>query len=760
MTQPVRTRHPWLLPMMTLALMAGILLGRGAPAWQGAAAALAASLLYAYFRHGRKRAVGAMLAALSLGCVLSWAAYHPAIPQEGEHRITGVLTGAVEPDERGHIAAILRDVMVDGKPWPGGAYWSCYLEEEEPLPPFLQPGAHLAMTARIYAPSGQANPSGFSFREYLLQQDVRFGIYGRDDLALTDGGFSLEGLLARIRHDLYRRMQSVMGPEAGSYAGAMLLGLQEDLPAADLAAFDVLGVTHILSISGYHVGVLAMMLAVMLRPMQLRRSHALLLRSAILLGYCLLTGGRAPVFRAALLSVLFEMARVRHRQVLPLHGLCTAASVQLLFNPTLLTSASFQLTYSAMVGLLLLRPRIARLFHPEHPLVQRFWQACSACLGAQLGVVPALLYWFGRLPLLTLAANLFIPALFTLLLGLYWATLLTLWLPGVRTLLGALSAWATGLLMSLLRPLGEIQGGYLWTRQPDLIALTGFALLAVGLLTLLPRRYARLQRGLAIAGALLALTVLIPLPHPGTTYIQFSVGDADAALLHDRDTVVVIDAGEDGGALASYLHDRRLTVDRLIITHLHSDHAGGIADLLGSGIPVRHCYLPVDATVPSIDPGLSDLLAELARTGTQMHQLSRGDVLPLPSGQLTVLWPEEGRTRPGDDANNASLALLAEVCGTKLLLTGDLTGAYEHYAAVPADVLKAAHHGSAASTGEAFLDAVSPQAILLSCGSTDREDAFTTRAGDVPVYSTHSSGAITIHFSPDSYRICPFLSEP
>jgi len=753
----VRAKHPWLLPAMTCGLMAGILLGRGASGWWGAEAGLVMSL--ALCCREKHRTVGAVLAVLFLGAGLGYGAYHPVLPSEGEHLITGVVVQRVRTREDGQVQTVLRDVAIDGEAWRGGAYWTYYLDEGELPPEALIPGARVAVAAEVYHPSGRENPEGFDFREYLLQQDIRFGVYGAEELTIGSGGFSVPGTLAYVRYVLTGRLMDLMGEEAGGYAAAMLLGERDEMPPEGRSAFEKLGIVHILSISGYHVGVLSALISLLMRPIPLRRSHALAVRSGLLAIYCLLTGGRAPVIRAALLSVLTELGRVRNRQTLALHTLSLSALVQLLFTPAVLTSASFQLTYSAMIGLLLLRPGIQRLLSPIRPRTDRLWSALSACLAVQLGVLPAQLYWFGKLPLLSLVGNLLILPLFTGLLALYWAALLLCWLPGVGEALGWLSMQATQWLMRGITPLGDMAHAWLFTRRPDLIALMGWGVMCLGLVRLLHRRHGRWQRMLAALGALLLLTVLLPLPHAETTYIQFSVGEADAALLHDRDCVVVIDAGEDGEALAGYLRSRNLAVDMLIITHLHSDHAGGIQALLADEIPVRRCLLPDGGQKALIDLGMAELLDGLTASGTEICSLSRGDVLPLPSGALTVLWPEEGRSRPMQEANHSSLVLLAELRGTKLLLTGDLSGTYEQYTAVQADVLKAAHHGSMDSTSAEFLTEVNPQVILQSCGTDLRETLFASRAGEIPVYSTHSDGAITIRFEEDGFWVEGYLQE-
>ena len=91
------------------------------------------------------------------------------------------------------------------------------------------------------------------------------------------------------------------------------------------------------------------------------------------------------------------------------------------------------------------------------------------------------------------------------------------------------------------------------------------------------------------------------------------------------------------------------------------------------------------------------------------------------------------------------------------LQAGDVTGSYERYCAAPADLLKASHHGSPASTTEAFLAAVSPDAILLSCRKESRLQAFRERIGDVPVYGTPESGALTVLFEEGTYTVFPYL---
>ena len=131
----------------------------------------------------------------------------------------------------------------------------------------------------------------------------------------------------------------------------------------------------------------------------------------------------------------------------------------------------------------------------------------------------------------------------------------------------------------------------------------------------------------------------------------------------------------------------------------------------------------------------------------------RGDILQWAEGKLTVLFPPEGFSV--SNANDGSMALLVEAEGVKLLLTGDLSARYGQYAAVSADVVKAAHHGSKNGTTQAFLDESAPTAVLVS---TKRENAADYLRGitDADVYSTLESGAIIIRMADGHFTIEEF----
>ena len=735
----------WLLPAGVLFLMCGILLGRDLSCWQGAAGVVGLGGAAVLCSRRWQRFLAVCMICLGVGAQLSYMEFHPQLPPEGMYAVTATVADEITVDEAGQVQTLLTGVTLNGEEAPD-AYWTFYLSEEEALPSWLAPGQPLSLQAEVYHPAGRTNPGGFDFREYLMQKDVRIGLYGAEEMTPEAGSFCLTGAIAALRHKMTRRLNGVMGPEEGGYAAAMLLGVKRYLPDKDEEHFRRLGVAHILSISGFHVGLLAALLRWLLRPLDPERKPCLVAEAAVLSAYAVLTGGSAPVIRAGCMVLWREYTRIRKRQILPLHMICVTAALQLIFSPAQLFGASFQLSYGAVLGILLVTPRLrGRITFASHAW-QKTWEAFCLTLGAQLGVLLPQLYWFGELPVLALLLNMVVIPFAGVLICLYWLTLLTLPVPGLGAAMGKLAAAATQLLTSAVRWMGQQEAVSLWTRRGDLFTLAGWLLLLWGLSSLIPRRLEKYRRAAAILGALLLLTIFVPLPQGVPSCIQFDEGDADAALVKSGGMTILIDAGEDGQAAAGYLHQRRQGVDALFLTHLHTDHGGGISALTEKGIPVEVCYLPSGAQTPIIDEEMLPLLDALAETGTAFRYLRRGDEVELPGGRIRVLWPPEGHARPEHDANDVCLVLQAQLNGTTLLFSGDLPELYSKYAAPPSDILKAPHHGSKVSCTQELLRRVQPRLILLSNKDEGRHANMTELAGGIPLYATNRCGAVTLIF--------------
>lgn len=650
----------------------------------------------------RTRAAGCLLLTFLLGAALGIRTANPTLPPEGDAQVTGVVAGEVDfREEKGQVRVILRDVTLNGERIASGAYWTFYLKTDEKIPDCLTPGARISMTAEVYHPQGQRNPHGYNFRQALRQKNILIGLYGAAKLQALPDGLSLYGLAARFNHRMAQTLRGVCGEEAGQLASAVLLGMRDEVPDEEQEQFRRLGIAHILSVSGFHVGVLVALLALLMMPVKHRRLR-MALTLPMLLAYAFLTGGNAPAIRAVLLWAIVCWGRIRHKRVLMPHVLCASAMIQLMFAPAQLFSASFQMTYGVMAAICGITAQTAPNAQKKRGWKGKMLSLLSVSAAAQFGVLLPELYWFGRVPLLGIAVNVLLVAGMNVLLLLDWVTLLLTPIPWLAALPGAATRAVSEGFLRLVNALGRF-APTLWTRQPDAWVVLGWLLMF--------------------------------------------------AALRQEKHVLVVDAGEYGGDLASYLRAEHLPVDLLVLTHLHSDHAGGVRELLDEGIPIRQCVMPSGALEADFDEEVLPLLARMEANGTVIETVGRGDILQWAEGKLTVLFPPEGFS--ASNANDGSMALLVEAEGVKLLLTGDLSARYGQYAAVSADVVKAAHHGSKNGTTQAFLDESAPSAVLVS---TKRENAadYLRSITDADVYSTLESGAIIIRMADSCFTIEEF----
>lgn len=745
-----RLREVPALILLTLALMAGVLLGQYARVgWPYGVAACAAGLGALVLP--RRRLLAALLLMAALGAWRSQAAWHPAVPAEGEYRITATVADNILPGASTQRHTRLKDIALDGVPVSGQAYWSFYGQELTGV----AAGDRVTFTGRVYAAGEAENPDGFDFRAYLYQNGMAFGIYGVEDWTAEPGPLDLACLMARARAYLTEKLCAVMGQDSGAYAAAMLLGERSLLDQEERQAFSRLGVAHILAVSGFHVGVLAGVLEALARGMRLGRRSRYAVVLIALAAYCLLTGGSSATVRAALLWALYGLGRLCNRRGDPLTLLSAAAGVILLAAPAQLTAAGFQLSFGAMLGIGLVTPWLRRMRRPQGRISRRVWDALCLTAGAQTGLLLPLCWWFQQLPMVGLAANLVVFPWASLLIYLYLSVTLTLGIPGVRETLGAWAAACSRAMVTGVQALASVPGAYVWTARPGPLGWLG----AGGILASLSERSWWRRRTRCMVGGTAALcfaAAVLPLPQATLTWTQLSVGTADAAVIRDGGEVWALDAGE-GDDLAVYLRQRRLSLTGLILTHLHSDHAGGVRYLLESGIPVERCYLPWGAELDAAAPSVAEAVQALAQRGTELRYLRAGDVLELPTARVQVLWPQAERVRREADPNDFCLVTLWELGGARLLSMSDLPGMYEAYVAVPADILKVGHHGQGDSTGERFTQLVAPKVALVSAGRNLALDKLAARLPGTALYWTGDCGAVTLRFTGNRFEITTWL---
>ncbi|MEG2605131.1 MAG: ComEC/Rec2 family competence protein, partial [Clostridia bacterium] len=580
-------------------------------AWQWVLCALGVALIPLLRRAGMRSTAALFLIALSLGILRTQACLYPVQPLAGKYELTGYVYGEPRPRADGRLNFTLTRVTLNGEAQPGRAYCTAY-EHGQALPTLFD-GAALRFVGRVYLPEGKSGMHRFDFRQWMLQNGMSYGVVISKGIEVcgTPETAPWMDVASRMRAIFRNALRRVMGEEA-RVATALLLSDREGIAEEETKAFQTLGIAHVMAVSGLHVGLLGGALLALLDALSVRRKRQLPIVALFLAGYCALTGFSAASMRAAVMMLSVLGARLLTRAPDALTSLATAALVVLLVTPLQAYSAGFVLSFSAVLGIVLLNPVFLGLCNRRLPrwrgniyarrsparrmldwLSRHFGtprQLLCLSLSAQLGVLLPTAIYFHQLPLYGVLVNLLVIPYMGVLVPACALALLCSPIPLLGMGVGAVAAALVRLLLWAVELLSALPGASVRVAAAPMMIVAGGA--AVALICSRRMRGGMGRKALAalLVGVLAVAGTYVARPAE-LRYVQLSVGRGDASLLLDGDQTIVVDVGSDGLAVLDYLLAEGRDIDALYLTHLHLDHVGGVRALLDGGIRIRQAYL-------------------------------------------------------------------------------------------------------------------------------------------------------------------------
>jgi competence protein ComEC len=532
-----------------------------------------------------------------------------------------------------------------------------------------------------------------------------------------------------------RRAVSHRPPDQAGLVPALVDGDDAGLPEAVERDFRTTGLTHLTAVSGTNLTLVVGSLLLLARAAGVRRRWLAVVGLAGIVGFVLLARTEPSVLRAAVMGTvgLFAFGPDGRRRGLRALGVAVAGLV--LVQPDLAVAAGFALSVLATAGIVLLGPPLARALARWLP--RGVAEAVAVPTAAQLACTPVIAGLSGQVSLVAIGANLLAgPAVGpATVLGLAGGLVGLVW-PWAGRLCGTTAGWSVGWIIAVAEHAAALPGAAIgW----------GSGALAVGMLTvlclLLGLVLPRLVRHRAAGAVLVVLLLLVVLgvpgrlwsaasgswPPPGWVLAACDVGQGDAlALAVGPRSAIVVDAGPDPQAVDQCLD--RLGVEQvplLVLTHFHADHVDGI-----DGVLDGRSVAGIETTALADPPGGVALVRrEAAAAGVPVVTASYGVTRRIGDAIVQVLHPDlpaaAGGTvaGPGDGstANDASVVLLVEVAGLRLLLTGDLEPPGQAQVAslvgdLDVHVLKVPHHGSP-HQDLAWLTGLHPEVALVSVGA-------------------------------------------
>lgn len=524
---------------------------------------------------------------------------------------------------------------------------------------------------------------------------------------------------AAVRHAV-RAAVAGRDADARELVPALVVGDDGGLDPDLADDFRTTGLTHLLAVSGTNLTLVVGFLLVLGRWLGLRGRALHALAAFGIVGFVLTARAEPSVVRAAAMGTVALLGMSSNGRSRGVRGLGVAVLGLLLVWPQLAVTAGFALSVLATGGILLLAPAWRDALMRWTPR----WvaEAVSVPLAAQVACTPVVAALSGQVSLVAVGANLLAaPAVApATVLGLSGGLAGLVWAP-LGVVVAAPAAWSAGWIILVARwgaavPTAAVD----WGAGP--VAIGTLTLLCLLSVPLAPRLLGRPVSTLACTGLLVVVMLVRPptpgWPPAGWVLVMCDVGQGDGLVLRaGAGAAVVVDAGPDPAAIDACLD--RLEVEAVplvVLTHFHADHVDGLSGVLDGR------RVGAVETTGLLDPASGVEEVTRALPGTTPVPAAYGLTRRVGDVTLQTVWPRPGtRADPAESAaNNASVVLVAEVSGVRILLTGDVEPSAQSaigrdLAGLQVDVLKVPHHGSR-HQDTAWLTSLGAQLALVSVG--------------------------------------------
>ena len=335
----------------------------------------------------------------------------------------------------------------------GGHNIYLYLPKDS-VAPTLEPGYRIVFDGKINKPSSEG--AGFDYESYLLSHGISgtLRVQSKDWRSFPpDGSEGLRIRAVRFRRAVIRKYREWgLRGNALAVASAVSLGEKRALSDDLREVYSTSGVSHVLAVSGLHVGIMCWFLYLLFPAFLFRKVEWLrqLLVMAILWAYAYAIGLPVSITRTLIMFSIVALCRAAERETSALNSLGIAAIIMLASHPSSLFDMSFQLSFGAVFFIVILTPILLDIYDPRNPVGRYVWRIMVLSLSAQIGTAPIVMYHFSGFSTYVMLANLFVVPVMFVIVSLSMSLWIAGWFPALRMVVVSVLTWLIDTMTALL----------------------------------------------------------------------------------------------------------------------------------------------------------------------------------------------------------------------------------------------------------------------------------------------------------------------
>lgn len=637
-------------------------------------------------------------------------------------------------------------------------------------------GYGIKIYSGLSALNNARNPGGFDIKNYFQANDIYARIYlDNDEKILIDSQQrkSIITFFYNLRYQIGDIIEKEIGGTEATFLKSILIGDRSEIPYELKESFINSGVMHILAVSGLHVGIITIILLTVFRVFRLNNVFIFILTTICLVVYIFLTGSSPSVVRASIMAIVLLGALVLERKVNIFNSIAVAALIILLLDTRQLFNPGFQLSFVAVISIVMLFPIMSKIKNllpddlRKNRLLQNVIDLFIVSFSAAIGTLPFTSYYFGKISVIGLVANLIIVPLMGVVLSM---GIMFIIFSFISVYLSNIVAESTRSFASLLLYCVNYFGNMKYSHLNSVFSIsTGlFYYFWVFFFFTLNRKnfLGRLFIGLLLILNIYLFTSLFECSD--LEILFFDVGQGDAILIKTpEEKYILVDAGVKNPNydaarrfIVPYLNRNNIkTIDLLINSHPHSDHLGGIPTIL-RGFKVSRM---IDAGSVENSSLYSEYRKLLDSLKINYVIKNRGDTIYINDKiRLYILNPTT-EIKSTENINNHSIVIKIIYKNSSILLTGDIESRYEEEIGnlykdfLKSNIYKCPHHGSNTSSSRYFIGFVKPEYAIISVGQNNKFDHPSVEVIErleelnVDTYRTDHHGAVL--FRTDGNRV-------